>query len=592
MLHSILNRRYSEKLRKNDYFCSSVSNYLMKRAIFTIAFLMLTVLTWAQQQDIDTLGLGVEAEAWFTRSDHTDKSRRLALIFNHEKFDIFGSLTFDDPLQVQEGSVLHTVQGDSLWQRKYNLRKEWSGDGYTGKIGMNYHLHPNHHVGVTYLHIHTPAADDPGSHIGSVHINGLHKLDLTEDITWRNGVVKTQQLNAYYRGQLQKTSIALDAEYYSRKENVNTVINADEGAGEIEASNSFRHKRTHVLALTLDLEHTLEHGSLNWGAAYLYTRRLDHHQPSSTQPLEKNNFFYHRFIPYVNHTLEADGWQLSTGLQFDSERHEAFWLPSVALSKTIREAEISLAYQTSVNRPLYNWMTTHVTYQSKYDREVGHAGLKSEYMHDISLKGTWKFIEGSIGYEDLRHAVVQTAYQSEKSPYITYWTHNNLRSLKSAYATLTLSPEIGLWHPTLNVELRRQWLTLHTDYGRKDMNTPLLIASLSNELNLGKGWLAEANFNFRSKGDARNVSYTKCSWTTDLSLSKSFLNDRLDVKVEGDDLFHGLREASRLYDKHTMLQQDMTFNSRHVIVTLRYSFNMTHRSYKGHEAGEAEKSRF
>ena len=124
------------------------------------------------------------------------------------------------------------------------------------------------------------------------------------------------------------------------------------------------------------------------------------------------------------------------------------------------------------------------------------------------------------------------------------------------------------------------------------MNTPLLIASLSNELNLGKGWLAEANFNFRSKGDARNVSYTKCSWTTDLSLSKSFLNDRLYVKVEGDDLFHGLREASRLYDKHTMLQQDMTFNSRHVIVTLRYSFNMTHRSYKGHEAGEAEKSRF
>lgn len=564
----------------------------MQRTTFIIAFLMLTLLAKAQQQAVDTLGLGVEADTWFTRSDHTDKAGRLALIFNHERFDVFGSLTFDDPLHVQEGSVLHTVQSDSLWQHQYATHSEWGGNGYTGHIGMNYHLRPNHHVGVTYTLIHTPASEDPGEQSGSVSINGLLKHHLMENTAWHNGNVWIHQANAYYRGKLDRTSIALDAEYYSLKENVNTVINADEGAGEIEASNSFRHKRTHVLALTLDLEHTLEYGSLNWGAAYLYTRRLDHHQPSSTQPLEKNNFFYHRFIPYVNHTLEADGWQLSTGLQFDSERHEAFWLPSVALSKTIREAEISLAYQTSVNRPLYNWMTTHVTYQSKYDREVGHAGLKSEYLHDISLKGTWKFIEGSIGYEDLRHAVVQTAYQSEKSPYITYWTHNNLRSLKSAYATLTLSPEIGLWHPTLNVELRRQWLTLHTDYGRKDMNTPLLIASLSNELNLGKGWLAEANFNFRSKGDARNVSYTKCSWTTDLSLSKSFLNDRLYVKVEGDDLFHGLREASRLYDKHTMLQQDMTFNSRHVIVTLRYSFNMTHRSYKGHEAGEAEKSRF
>lgn len=564
----------------------------MQRTTFIIAFLMLTLLAKAQQQAVDTLGLGVEADTWFTRSDHTDKAGRLALIFNHERFDVFGSLTFDDPLHVQEGSVLHTVQSDSLWQHQYATHSEWGGNGYTGHIGMNYHLRPNHHVGVTYTLIHTPASEDPGEQSGSVSINGLLKHHLMENTAWHNGNVWIHQANAYYRGKLDRTSIALDAEYYSLKENVNMVINADEGAGEIEASNSFRHKRTHVLALTLGLEHALEHGSLNWGIAYLYTRRFDHHQPSSTQPLEKNNFFHHRFIPYVNHTLEADGWQLSTGLQFDSERHEAFWLPSVALSKTIGEAEVSLAYQTSVNRPLYNWMTTHVTYQSKYDREVGHAGLKSEYLHDISLKGTWKFIEGSIGYEDLRHAVVQTAYQSEKSPYITYWTHDNLRSLKSAYATLTLSPEVGLWHPTLNVELRRQWLTLHTDYGRKDMNTPLLIASLSNELNLGKGWLAEANFNFRSKGDARNVSYTKCSWTTDLSLSKSFLNDRLYVKVEGDDLFHGLREASRFYDKHTMLRQDMTFNSRHVIVTLRYSFNMTHRSYKGHEAGEAEKSRF
>ena len=142
------------------------------------------------------------------------------------------------------------------------------------------------------------------------------------------------------------------------------------------------------------------------------------------------------------------------------------------------------------------------------------------------------------------------------------------------------------------MELRRQWLTLHTDYGIKNMHSPLLRASLTNGFNLGKGWLAEANFHFRSKGDERNVSYVKCSWTTDLSLSKSLLNNRLFVKVEGTDLLHGLREATRLYDKHTMLLQDLTYNSRKLIVTLRYSFNMTHRPFLGREAGNAEKIRF
>ena len=417
-------------------------------------------------------------------------------------------------------------------------------------------------------------------------------LNLTEDLTWNNGDVRVQQLNAYYRGQVENTSIALDAEYYSHKQNVNMVIDEGKGDGPSISSNDFRHKRTHVLALSLDLDHALEHGSLNWGVSYLLTRRFDHYQPIIRQSEDKNRFIRHRFIPYLSHTLESGKWQLTTGLQFDAEKHEAFWLPSLSLTRTMGETEVSLEYQTSVQRPAYNWLTTHAIYLGKYDRDMGHAGLKTEYLHQLSLKGSWRFVGGSIGYEDFRHAVVQTAYQPAETPYLTYWTHDNLNTLESVFATLTLAPEIGLWTPTLNVEWRKQRLTLHTDYGRQKMNTPLLRASFTNGFRLGNGWLAEANFHFRSKGDERNVSYVKCSWTSDLSLSKSFLDDRLFVKVEGDDLLHGLREATRLYDKHTMLLQDMTYNSRHLIVTLRYSFNMTHRPYKGHEAGEAERYRF
>ena len=564
----------------------------MKRTFLSIVLLMLTLMTWAQQHVPDTLGLGVEAETWFTRSEQTDKSWRLGLIYNHKAFDIYGSLTFDDPLHVEEGSVEHTVQGDTLWQHRYTTHRTWGADGYTGKIGMNYHLRPNHQVGVVYSLIHTPTSDDHGTRRGSVRMNDVPKLNLAEDLTWNNGNVMAHQLNAYYRGQLEKTSIALDAEYYSHKQNVNMVIDEDEGNGMTMGSNDARLKRTHVLALSLDLDHALDHGSLNWGVSYLHTRRFDHYQPIIGQSTDQNRFIRHRFIPYLNHTLKTETWQLTTGLQFDAEKHDAFWLPSLSLTRTLGEAEVALAYQTSVHRPAYNWLTTHAVYQGRYDRDMGHAELKTAYLHHLSLKGIWRFVEGSIGYEDMRHAVVQTADQSTDMPYLTYWTYDNLNTLKSVFTILTVAPEIGLWTPALTMELRRQWLTLHTDYGIKNMHSPLLRASLTNGFNLGKGWLAEANFHFRSKGDERNVSYVKCSWATDLSLSKSLLNNRLFVKVEGTDLLHGLREATRLYDKHTMLLQDLTFNSRKLIVTLRYSFNMTHRPFLGREAGSAEKSRF
>ena len=564
----------------------------MKRTYFSIVLLMLTLMTWAQQHVPDTLGLGVEAEMWFTRTEQTDKSGRLALIYNHKAFDIYGSLMLDNPLYVEEGNVVHTVQGDALWQHRYTTRRTWGGNGYTGNMGMNFHLHPNHQVGVAYSHIHTPMSDDHGDRRGSVRMNDVPMLDLAEDLTWRNGNMRVHELNAYYRGQLEKTSIALDAEYYAHKLNVNTVIDEVEGDGRTVGSSDYRHKRTHVLALSLDVDHALEHGSLNWGATYLLTRRFDHYQPIMGQSTDKDRFIRHRFIPYLNHTLKSETWQLTTGLQLDAEKHDAFWLPALELKRTMGEVEVSLAYQTSVHRPTYNWLTTHAVYLGKFDRDMGHAALKTAYLHHLSVKGSWRFLEGSIGYEDMRHARILTANQPTESPYLTYRTHDNLNTLKSVFATLTLAPEIGLWTPALTMELRRQWLTLHTDYGRHNMDKPLLTAALTNGFKLGKGWLAEANFHFRSKGDAGNVSYVKCSWNADLSLSKSLLNDLLFVKVEGTDLLHGLREATRVYDKHTMLMQDLTYNSRKLIVTLRYSFNMTHRPYRGREAGKAEKSRF
>lgn len=258
----------------------------MKRTFLFIVLLMLALLTWAQQHVPDTLGLGVEAETWFTRSEQTDKSWRLGLIYNHKAFDIYGSLMFDDPLHVEEGSVEHTVQGDTLWQHRYTTHRTWGADGYTGKIGMNYHLRPNHQVGVVYSLIHTPTSDDHGTRRGSVRMNDVPKLNLAEDLTWNNGNVMAQQLNAYYRGQVEKTSIALDAEYYSHKLNVNAVINADVGDGPSESSSDFRHKRSHVLALSLDLDHALEHGSLNWGVSYLHTRRFDHYQPTHHRTID------------------------------------------------------------------------------------------------------------------------------------------------------------------------------------------------------------------------------------------------------------------------------------------------------------------
>ena len=564
----------------------------MKRTVLTIALLMLTLLAGAQQLVTDTLGFGIEAEASYARSENTDKTGRLGFAYRHQTFDIYGALAFEQPNNVQEGQVVHMVKADSLWRHSYDMRHEEGGKGYQGQIGLNLRLKPEHTFGLIYTMDHVPSADDGGALIGSISMDGLHSLYTEKDWTFYSGNMTGHLLNAFYRGQVRQTSIEVDAEYYFDKVNQNIIIEEKEGDEKAETGNSIRQERNRMYALTLDIGHQLAHGMLNWGATYIHSLRDDHYQQSFLHSLEENTFNRHRFIPYLSHTLETDQWQFITSMRYDAERHDAHWLPAIALKRTEADTEIELAYQTTALRPSYGLLSNYASYQDRYDRELGNPELQTEYMHHLSFRGNWKWVEGRIGYEDMRHAVVQVAHQSTWEPYLTYWTYDNLPSLKSVYAALSLAPEIGRWSPTLNVELRKQWLRLHTGYGDIDMNHPVLRASFNNEIDLGHGWMAEAVVNYRSKGDERNVAYTKCSLTADLSIGKWFLGNKLHVKIEGNDLLHGRREATRLYDQHTMLQQDLKFDSRQVMVTLRYSFNMSHPTYDGHEAGQVERERF
>ena len=112
----------------------------MKRTILTITLLILTLLACAQQLATDTLGFGIEAEGSYARSEKTDKAGHLGFAYRHLAFDLYGSLGFEQPNNVQEGQVVHMVQSDSLWRHSYDMRHEEGGKGYQGQIGLNLRL--------------------------------------------------------------------------------------------------------------------------------------------------------------------------------------------------------------------------------------------------------------------------------------------------------------------------------------------------------------------------------------------------------------------------------------------------------------------
>lgn len=88
-----------------------------------------------------------------------------------------------------------------------------------------------------------------------------------------------------------------------------------------------------------------------------------------------------------------------------------------------------------------------------------------------------------------------------------------------------------------------------------------------------------------------NCSETKNIFYVDAGITKFFFNDKLSVKLSGTDLFHGIKSGNRLYYSRASSLQINKYDSRKVMLTVRYKFNATRNKYKGSGVGTSEKER-
>ena len=75
------------------------------------------------------------------------------------------------------------------------------------------------------------------------------------------------------------------------------------------------------------------------------------------------------------------------------------------------------------------------------------------------------------------------------------------------------------------------------------------------------------------------------------SITKTFLNDCLSIRLAGYDLFYSQKRAVLRSEKVVLTNQNKQ-DSRYVELTLRYTYNQAKSKYKGTGAGAAERQRF
>ena len=552
-------------------------------------------------------GFGFDVRSAYYQSENVDLSEWVNWKYRHNRLELFGTHGYSLDNSLERSKITTIVQTDTLWQQDFTEKVTGKNSIFKNTVGADYQLNDSNSVGIKYM-LNFPH-DFPLSVILSSDItaNGIFYDHINTFATRKQSHRPSQFINLYYVGKIGKMDIDFNADYLYNKQNDHTICREESRNKVSRTVTSDNQERNRLIASKLTLGYPVLGGNLSVGAEYTYTNRNDAYSnpenyiPSSSAQLKESNI-----APFMEYKHQLSICQLTAGLRWESVRFNYYengqhianqsrsfsnLFPSISAATQIGGLQMQLSYAARTRRPSYRQLSNNVTYVNRFLMQSGNPRLQHEYIHTISLGAMWKFIQFGISYNDRRHAIVYWSEQDSHNSAITHLTNTNLPSIKTISTQLAFSPTIGIWTPEFTALMKKQWLTLHTSTKTYKLNKPIWQFSFNNTFDFGKGWLLSMESYLVTKGDSEIGSLASNIGSLDINLTKSFLKDRLALRIGGTDLFHTQKEGGISYTESMETQYIGTYDSRQFVLTVTYKFNTSRSKYKGTGAGQAEKNR-
>ena len=526
--------------------------------------------------------------------------------YRHRGLDVFGSVWYNDDRYMQDDEVILAVKADTVWHMDQHMDiKSHSNSLYTS-IGANYIFNDDHSAGFRYDTKAYFLARTRGTFTADVTANGQFYDHLDNDIYQHSKYNMPHTLNIYYNGKVGGTSIDFNSDYVFSKER-QWQFN-DEVSQELQSRTvtSQSVERNQLCATKLVLSWNLWGGNLQVGTEFDHTRRQDDYinpeqiVPTSFTEQKENNYIlfteYAHPLPFGqimvglrNENVNTDYY--NQGVRIDEQsRNYHHLFPSLGLMAQAGQVQLMANYAAKIKRPYYHELSNSVTYANRFTWESGNPLLKPSIRHEASLMAMYRWVTVMLNYKHTDDIIVNVGREVPGSESVTWLYRENVDNEDAMMLMVTLSPRFGLYQPSLTMGMMKEWMKIPTPTGAISPERPIWIAQFNNNFRLTPTLTASADFSFTSKGDQENVSLVKATSVLDLSLTKTFLNDRLSVKVGGTNLLNSQQQVSLHYGKRSLVQQNRR-DTRQVELTVRYKFNAAQSKYKGTGAGAEEKER-
>ena len=557
-------------------------------------------------------GLGVELSSWSRKGHGFANNERINLTYRTGKLELFANLFGAYNKRWEKGEFEQTVFADTLWVITNNQKDKVHNPFLEGRFGFNYQLNDNNSFGGfyqnTYDYVKTWSDyDDDLLADGSMYDHLQNS-----SVNRAEGAPK-HQVNLYYTGKIGKLAIDFNADYtYRNQRNRNQQQELSNEYDDRDV-NTYALTRSRLMAEKLFVTHPIGKGLIEVGEEYTNTRWNSSFENKEGYIANSNNEQHEQAIaPFIELRQQIGRFQLAAGLRYEHVTSEYFvggirrddqsrtyddFFPSVSLSTSVKNVQLSFSYAKRTRRPSYWQLSSDVIYENRLNLQTGNPYLKPVKYHNVNAMIRWMWIYLNTNFSHCVDPILYTAESLESDSKVNLVTYKNYDHLDWLVITLGAQKDIKLghevtWTPQYNISLMKPWLKAEFLGEQKSFSQPMLSLQLGNIVTFPHDWLVQADFNMHTHGNSgANANFDCTNPILSLSVSKDFFKRRLNIKLAGNDLFNGGINRFTLYSNRMMFRKMEDNDSRCVTLSLRYRFNVTPSKYKGTGAGNAEKSR-
>ena len=557
-------------------------------------------------------GLGVELTSWSRKGHGFANNERINLTYRTGKLELFANLFGAYNKRWEKGEFEQTVFADTLWVITNNQKNKVHNPFLEGRFGFNYQLNDDNSFGGfyqnTYDYVKTWSDYDD-----DLLANGSMYDHLQNSSVNRAEGAPKHQVNLYYTGKIGKLAIDFNADYtYRNQRNRNQQQELSDEYDDRDV-NTYALTRSRLMAEKLFVTYPIGKGQIEVGEEYTNTRWNSSFENEEGYIANSNNEQHEQAIaPFVELRQQVGRFRLSAGLRYEHVESEYFvggtrrndqsrtyddFFPSVSLSTSVKNLQLSFSYAKRTTRPSYWQLSSDVVYENRLNLQTGNPYLKPVKYHNINTMAMWKWLYLNVNFSHCVDPILYSAESLENDSKVNLVTYKNYDHADWLTITLGAQKNVKLsgsatWTPQYNISLMKPWLKAEFLGEQKSFNQPMLSLQLGNIVTLPHDWLVQADFNMHTHGDTgSNARFDCTNPILSLSVSKDFFKRCLNIKLSGNDLFNGAINRFTLYSNRMMFRKMEDNDSRCVSLSLRYRFNVTPSKYKGTGAGNAEKGR-